>query len=292
MPVSRIRQILSKADHDGTTAGLTWPGSRGRSAPPPQLDAEPEPEPAPVESRTALDGAPFTLVEAKGSAIPGRLLSGAALHRQLVAGLQPSSPAAAQYRTLYRSITKLEGASPRHVVAVTSAGRGDGKTLTGINLALTMAQDTDNGTLLIDAHLRRPRVHALLGIAQEPGLVDILIGRTPVDAALVALTDHRLHVLTAGAHHPQRSELLGSAEMHRLIEGLRQQFDRIVIDAGSAESAEAVAMGRWVDGVLLVVRAGRTKRPDIDRAISSVPASKLMGMVLNDSDSIDEPQGA
>jgi non-specific protein-tyrosine kinase len=146
--------------------------------------------------------------------------------------------------------------------------------------------------LLIDAHLRRPRVHALLGIAQQPGLVDVAIGQAPLEQALVALTDHRLHVLTAGTNYGQRAELLASVEMHRQIEALRLQFERIVIDAGSAESAEAGAIERWIDGYLLVVRARRTKRPDIDRALSRVPASKLRGMVLNDSDPIDELEGA
>jgi protein-tyrosine kinase len=294
MPVSRIRQILSKADHDGTTAGLTWPGSRpqSRPTPPPELDAEPEPGFVPADPAPVIDGSPFTQVDSERTPIPGRLLSGAVLHKQLVAALQPSSPAAEHYRMLCRRIASLEGGSPRRVVAVTSAGRGEGKTLTGVNLALTLAQGTDNGTLLIDAHLRRPRVHTLLGIAQAPGLVDVLIGQSPLEQALVALTEHRLHVLTAGTNHGQRAELLASAEMHRLVDGLRHQFDRIVIDAGSAESAEAGAMERWIDGVLLVVRAGRTKRPDIDLALRRVPASKLIGMVLNDSDPIDEPHGA
>ena len=110
---------------------------------------------------------------------------GVTLHEDLVAALQPESPAAGRYRTLRARIETLEDGSPRQILAVTSPTRGDGKTLTGSNLALTMAQEIDSRTLLIDAHLRRPRLHALFGLAREPGLVDVLIGRTPLDAALV-----------------------------------------------------------------------------------------------------------
>ncbi len=286
--MSRIRQILSRAERDGTSAGLTWPGppAQVRYSPDEPLDSEPQPAYEDAERAPVIDRVPFALVDADSPAIR-RPLSGVTLHEDLVAALQPESPAAGRYRTLRARIETLEGGSPRQILAVTSPTRGDGKTLTGSNLALTMAQEIDSRTLLIDAHLRRPRLHALFGLAREPGLVDVLIGRTPLDAALVTLADHRLHVLTSGTGSRQRSELLGSPAMQRLIEALRLRFDRIVIDPGSAESAELTALEPWIDGVLLVVRAGRTRGPDIDHALSRV-ASKLMGMVLNDSHSTSE----
>jgi capsular exopolysaccharide synthesis family protein len=250
------------------------------------VDSEPQPAYEDAERAPATDRVPFALVDADSPAIR-RPLSGVTLHQDLVAALQPASPAAGRYRTLRERIETIEGGSPRQILAVTSPTRGDGKTLTGSNLALTMAKENDSRTLLIDAHLRRPRLHALFGLAREPGLIDVLIGRTPLDAALVTLADHRLHVLTAGTGSRQRSELLGSSAMQRLIEALRLRFDRIVIDPGSAESAELTALEPWIDGVLLVVRAGRTRGPDIDHALSRV-ATKLIGMVLNDSHSTIE----
>jgi capsular exopolysaccharide synthesis family protein len=224
--------------------------------------------------------------------LTGRQAFDVTLHSQLVAAMDPLSPAAEQYRTLRTRIAQLDATARRHVLAITSPGRGDGKTLTVVNLALSMAQEFDRRTLLIDADLRHARVHTLMGLPREPGLADVLSGTTPVDQAIVTIAGHRLQVLAAGSTHAHPSELLGSGAMRRLIDGLRRHFDRIVIDAAAAQSAEAGALESCVDGMLLVVRAGHTGRPGIDRALAAVPSAKLMGMVLNDSHGMDGLPGA
>jgi capsular exopolysaccharide synthesis family protein len=283
--MSRIQQILSKADRDGTTAGLTSPGAHDRARPRPVSPIRAEDVPAPAAA--LVDGVPITSPVPEGGTLPGRPVFTATLHKQLVAALAPLSPAAEQYRALRMRVAQLEAGSARHILAVTSPGRGDGKTLTVLNLALSMAQEFDRRTLIIDADLRHARIHALLGIPREPGLTDVLSGTTPIEQALVTLAGHRLQVLPAGAAHQQPSELLGAAAMRRLMEGLRRHFDRIVLDTAAAQTAEAGAVEPCVDGVLIVVRAGHTGRPGIERALNAVPAAKLMGMVLNDSRTMD-----
>jgi Mrp family chromosome partitioning ATPase len=139
----------------------------------------------------------------------------------------------------------------------------------------------------VDADLRNARVHELFGIRRQPGLVDVLTGVVPIDEALVALPGSRLVLLPAGSAHTQPTELLGSSQMRQLFEILRRQFDRIVVDSASAQSADTGALQHAVDSLLMVVRAGHTPRPAIERALQTIPAAKLMGLVLNDSRSLD-----
>jgi Mrp family chromosome partitioning ATPase len=94
-------------------------------------------------------------------------------------------------------------------------------------------------------------------------------------------------VLPAGSAHTQPTELLASSQMRQLFEMLRRQFDRIVVDAASAQTADTGALQTAVDGVLVVVRAGHTPRPAIERALESIPTARMLGLVLNDSRSLD-----
>ena len=279
--MSRIHQILSKAERDGTMAGLTLPDFEVREAEGPAAS----PSTWRNEASRPADAEPIAdaVHGVNGAAYVGRPVFGVKLNKMLVAAVEPFSAAAEQYRSLRTRIAQLDAESPRHILAVTSPTRGDGKTVTVLNLALSMAQEFDRRTLLIDADLRHARLHTLLGIPREPGLADVLIGTTSIDEALVTLPGHRLQVLPAGAVHTQPAELLGSTPMRRLIEGLRRHFDRVVIDTAPAQSADTGALESCFDGALVVVRAGRTARPAIERALASIPPAKLVGMVLNDS---------
>jgi protein-tyrosine kinase len=287
--MSRIHQILSKAERDGTMAGLTLPDFEVREAEAPAAS----PSTWRNETSRPADAEPIddAVHAVNGAAYVGRPVFGVKLNKMLVAAVEPFSAAAEQYRSLRTRIAQLDAESPRHILAVTSPTRGDGKTITVLNLALSMAQEFDRRTLLIDADLRHARVHTLLGIPREPGLADVLIGTTSIDEALVTLPGHRLQVLPAGAVHTQPTELLGSTPMRRLIEGLRRHFDRVVIDTAPAQSADTGALESCFDGALVVVRAGRTARPAIERALASIPPAKLVGMVLNDSRASDGLSG-
>jgi capsular exopolysaccharide synthesis family protein len=201
----------------------------------------------------------------------------------MVAALQPFSPAAEQFRTLRTRIAQVESTGQRRVILVTSPGDGDGKTVTVANLALTMAQEFQRQVLLIDADLRNARLHECLGIPREPGLSDVLAGRTSLEDALVSLSEYRVIALPAGAPHGRPTELLSSEPMRRLVENLGRRFDRVVIDSTAAHFADAGVLEPLVDGVLLIVRAGRTSRPAVARALGLVPRAKLLGLVLNDS---------
>jgi capsular exopolysaccharide synthesis family protein len=289
--MSRIHQILSRAERDGTIEGLTLPDIELREVDPPAS------MPASWRKHVARATAdPSTVAEpahgVNGTIYAGRPVFGVKLSKLLVAAVEPFSAAAEQYRSLRTRIAQLDGDSPRQVLAITSPARGDGKTLTVLNLALSMAQEFDRRTLLVDADLRHARLHTLLGIPREPGLVDVLSGATTIDEALVTLPGYRLQVLPAGKLHTQPTELLGSNPMRRLLDGLRRHFDRVVIDTAPAQSADTGALECCFDGALVVVRAGRTTRASIERALSAIPPAKLVGMVLNDSRAADGLSGA
>jgi capsular exopolysaccharide synthesis family protein len=282
--MTRAHRILSKADRDGTTRHIAPALERGdvellserRSRfawnpgedLAPSVDDTPMPPPSPREPSPPVNARP---------------VFGATLDKDMVAALQPFSPAAEQFRTLRTRIAQVESAGQRRIILVTSPGEGDGKTVTVANLALTMAQEFQRQVLLIDADLRNARLHECLGIPREPGLSDVLAGEVSLDDALVSLSEYRVIALPAGSPHGRPTELLSSEPMRRMVENLGRRFDRVVIDSTAAHFADAGVLEPLVDGVLLVVRSGRTTRPAVARALGLVPRAKLLGLVLNDS---------
>jgi len=199
----------------------------------------------------------------------------------LVAGLKPSSPAAEQYRSL-RSRISQAAQSPR-AIQITSPGHHDGKSITALNLALTMAQEFQRRVVVVDADLRRPTLHQLLGLPAGPGLVDLLTGRVSLAEALIELPEYHLTVLRAGGSYDHPAEMLGSAPMRRLMDTLRTEFDRIVIDSAPAIVTDPGAIAPLADGLVLVVREGVTSKPAIARAVSSLGGARLLGIVFNAS---------
>ena len=179
---------------------------------------------------------------------------------------------------------QLEEGRARRVLLVTSPAKGDGKSITAANLALTMAQEFNRKVVLVDADLRRPTVQALFGIPDQPGLVDVLGGCASLEDALVLLPDVHLAVLPAGLAPAQPAELLGSAAMRRTLEALRSRFDRVIVDVPPVlPLADVGVLAPQCDGVLLVVRAGATPKPLIERALNTFDAERLLGVVLNES---------
>jgi capsular exopolysaccharide synthesis family protein len=205
------------------------------------------------------------------------------IHRVLAASSQPNSSAAEQYRSLRSRITQADNGHALRIIQVTSPGKGDGKTVTALNLALTMAQEYQQRIAIIDCDLRQPQVHALLGLPPGPGLADVLAGSATLDDALIHLPDQHLTVLRAGRPHERPAELLGSGAMRRLIDSLRTQFDRVIVDSAPTQVTDPGVIAQLADGLLVVVRAGRTTRPAISHALETLPAAKILGLVFNES---------
>jgi protein-tyrosine kinase len=283
--MSRIQDILSKAERDGTvrrTRGLSDDSAMTAVAAAPRhtAPAYEAPHPGPPAWTPAATAPSF---EPETAAAPT-----ATLDARLVAALAPHSLAAEQYRSLRTRIKRAENGRAVRAIVVTSPDKGDVKSLTAANLALTMAQEFQQRVLLLDADLRRPSVHRLFGVPDGPGLSDVLIGAAELDHALVALPDHHLTLLPAGTPPSHPAELLGSATMRRVLDVLRTRFDRILIDMPPvAPLADLHIVAPMADGVLMIVRAGVTPKPAIERALSGLDLSKVLGLVLNESGAQD-----
>ena len=213
-------------------------------------------------------------------------VDGRALDAHLVTALNPMAVASEAYRALRTSLQFSRPDVVVETVLVTSAGPGDGKSVTAANLAVVMAQ-AGRRTLLVDADLRRPTVHKKLGRSREPGLVQALFQDAPPDTDALATRMDNLFVLTAGAAAHNPSELLGSLAMRDLVTAFRGAFDVIVFDAPPVLAAtDAVLLSTQCDATLLVVRAGVTEDFDLDHATEQLRAvgANVVGTVLNGFD--------
>jgi protein-tyrosine kinase len=320
--MSRIHDVLNKAEREGATqrtrttiADSEQPiGTRGTVGSPasPGLETmtpayvEPpaarrvevpalndvEPATAPVDRprETAIVAPPPLASTATETSVA----RATGLDPLLVAALAPHSLAAEQYRALRTRILQSENGTALRVVLMTSPGKGDGKSVSAANLALTMAQQVPSRVLLLDADLRRPRSHRLLGLDdRQPGLADVLMGGEDLEAALVPVPGRNLWVLPAGLPPGHPAELLGSSAMRRVIDTLRTRFDRIIVDTPPiAPLADVRILSPIADGIVLVVRAGVTPRPAIERALAGFDRQRVLGIVLNDAEPTDpDPYG-
>jgi capsular exopolysaccharide synthesis family protein len=268
--MSRIQDILRKAEQDG---GMRR--TRGLASPPP------------AEWRTDAPSTAGAVMER-----PAVAMRPAAPPQQPAAGLDPrlvaahahTSLAAEQYRSLRTRIKSAENGRALRTIVITSPNKGDGKSLTAANLALTMAQEFQQRVILVDGDLRRPSVHRLFGVPATFGLSNVLTEGAAVEDALIPVPDHGLTILPAGPVPMHPAELLGSAAMRRVIETLRSSFDRVLIDMPPAAPLADVAIASALaDGILMIVRAGVTKKPAIERALSGLDQAKVLGLVLNDA---------
>ncbi len=192
----------------------------------------------------------------------------------------PTSGLAA-YR-LIRSRIALHPRQPK-VLLVTSAEAGDGKSITAVNLAGTLA--LGGGTvLLLEGDLRRPSIHQMLGVDAEPGLVGILDGSHTLQQACRRVEDNpELFVLTAGDAGAGAGDLLQTRRWNGLIAAMRAAFHYVVIDAPPVgANSEYEWLESVCDGVVFVVRQGRTARAALAEGLERIPPGQLLGMILND----------
>jgi capsular exopolysaccharide synthesis family protein len=169
------------------------------------------------------------------------------------------------------------------VIVVSSPSQGDGKTLTSINLAGTLALKRDASVVLVEADLRRGDIAARCGLPQGPGLGDYLADRCKVEDALVRVEQlPNLYVIVGGQYRANPVELLDSERWHNLVANLRRKFRFVIIDVppmgllADYDLAQTVA-----DGVIVVVRQDYTNRATLKAALASIPARKRLGVVMN-----------
>ncbi|RKN85662.1 CpsD/CapB family tyrosine-protein kinase [Paenibacillus ginsengarvi] len=200
----------------------------------------------------------------------------------LVSYLDPMSAASEAYRSLRANLRF--GAEDPSTILVTSSLHGEGKTTTVSNLAIAYAQE-GHKVILIDAHWKIPRLHQVFSVSNKIGLSDVLLQRHSVDESVCNTSIANLSLLTSGPLQQYSTQLICSDQVISLIEKLRKTYNFIFFDSPPVlQSTDAQIIAALCDGVLLVIKSGKTRQGHIAQAINRLEQIKapVLGVVLND----------
>lgn len=201
--------------------------------------------------------------------------------RPLIVHADPLSPRAESFRALRTNLQFLD-MEGRSSFVITSSVPAEGKSTTTINLAIALA-DAGKRVALLDTDLRKPKVAEYLGIEGGAGLTDVLINRARVGDVMLPWGQRSLWVLPAGKVPPNPSELLGSAQMHTLLEVLERDFDVVLCDAPPLlPVTDAAILAKATSGAIVIVASGRTNRHQLNGAMDALQTvgAKVAGLVM------------
>jgi protein-tyrosine kinase len=274
--MERIKLAIEKAkagDHSAKVASI---------APVVAPAVEPEVEEATPE---VVVPSPADIRYEKTAVVP---LNDAHLEQNRIVAHQKTHPASWAFDVLRTQVLQQMDEKGWRTVAITSPTVDSGKTLMSINLAISIAQQSDRTALLVDFDFRRPRVAASLGLHRTVSLNDVLEGKAELSAALVNPGMERLVVLPTLKPIPKAAEMLSSPKVSQLITNLRDRYqDRTVIfDLPPMLVADDVmAVLPHVDCVLLVVANGASSEKEIEESMMRLSKSNLLGVILNKEES-------
>ncbi|MDG5789294.1 CpsD/CapB family tyrosine-protein kinase [Evansella sp. AB-P1] len=204
--------------------------------------------------------------------------------RSLVAHFDQKSPIAEQFRTLRTNIQFAGVDKKIRTMMVTSSTPGEGKSTTIANLGTVLAQQQKR-VLIIDGDLRKPTAHFTFQLPNQTGLTNVLTRQSSFDDAVKETMVPYLEVLTSGPLPPNPSELLGSKAMRDLVKELEMVYDYILFDAPPVNAVtDPQILSKLTDGVILVVRSGKTEEDAAKKAVESLKKvdATILGAVLND----------
>jgi protein-tyrosine kinase len=196
----------------------------------------------------------------------------------------PNSDDTEAYKLIRTHILQRSTEGQGNTIMITSALPGEGKTVTAINLAFTVARDFSQTVLLVDCDFRRQRIHEMLGINSDKGLIDCLLDNTPVSEVITWPGIEKVTLISGGRAVKESAELLGSPRMKDLVKDMRTRYPEryVFFDVPSIlTSADALAFAPFVDYIVVVVAQGATSLPEIKTALEFLPREKVLGLVLN-----------
>jgi len=206
------------------------------------------------------------------------------INEALVTLLKPNSVASEQFRQLKSNIFFPEKGEPPRTIMITSPSPHEGKSFVAANLAISIAQSIDEFVFLVDCDLRRPSIHTLFGIDEALGLSDYLSSAMPLSSLLKKTFINKLTILPGGSIPQNPSELLSSEQMKHMLHEVKLRYsDRyILIDTPPPYiSSETNAIARYVDGIILVVRHGKTRIKEIQDIVDIYGKDKILGVIQN-----------
>ncbi|HHV61076.1 MAG TPA: CpsD/CapB family tyrosine-protein kinase [Firmicutes bacterium] len=202
--------------------------------------------------------------------------------RVLIMERDPKSPVSEAFRTLRTNLQFVRLDSPLRSLVITSTAPGEGKSTVAANLAIAMAQ-AGKSTILVDADLRRPKLHKMFNVPNRVGLTNLLLGNAGLEA-LQETKAEGVRLLPSGVLPPNPSELLASGAMTRVIEVLDAEADMVIFDTPPMMAVtDAAVLGTKVDGVLLVLKLGQVAREGVMRAKTLLQNAnaRILGVVAN-----------
>jgi capsular exopolysaccharide synthesis family protein len=206
------------------------------------------------------------------------------IDEHVIAFHDPSSPIAEQFKILRTNLQTLKQTKGQKAFVITSSIDGEGKTMTSINLAITMAHDLNKKSiLLIDADMRKSRIARYMGLEPHYGLSELLQGKADEDNVFVDTGIPNLTVIMAGKKPKNPSELLSSKKMEQLLAFYKTKFDYIFIDTPPVMPlTDSSILGAIADGVLMVVQASRTQRDVVRGAETRLyqAKAKTLGYIM------------
>ncbi len=218
------------------------------------------------------------------AAIPTTPSSAEGANARWEALLRSGSPAAEAYRSLRTSVQLLGVERPIRTIQITSAVAGEGKTTTLANLAVVLAI-AGQRVAMVDCDLRRPRLHQLFGVANSVGFTSLLLGSVPLNEAVQQIPRlGQLFLLSSGPKPVNPSELLSLRRTAELVFELQNAFDIVLLDSAPVlPVTDATVLAAWVEGTLLVTKAGSTTRTEVADALKQLQQvdAPLLGAVLN-----------
>jgi protein-tyrosine kinase len=274
--MSRLYEALQRADQEQKKAEITLGEPLIDAAVLPAL----EESPAAVVREAAIEGIALHPWSPSLASFPTLADRGAGVE---------------QFRSLRSRIYQARYEAPLKTILVSSGMPSEGKSFIAANLAMNLARNTVNNILLIDADLRRPTLHHLLGAPNTPGLSEYLAGTAELseilqrDSALLAVEGSiegcvsKLTFIPSGQCGDNSSELVANHRIEELIATLSPHFDWIIIDSPPVLAVtDAVELSRAADAVLLIARGGRTPFDVAQRTQAAFSNSRILGFVLND----------
>jgi protein-tyrosine kinase len=286
--MGRIDEALRRSTHGRTPLAPAPAGSGGDAFVSPWSFRESPAPAAPSQPEAEL---PAVFQEPKSGELHGlRKFSDQWLPR-LVVDKSIDHVVIEQFRRLAATLHQAQTEHKLRVLMVTSADAGEGKSLTAMNLALTLSESYRRRVLLIDADLRRPSLHEITRVPNTSGLGETLKSAASQKLPVYRLSD-TLMVAPAGKPEPNPMGALTSPRMRQMLGEAATVFDWVLLDAPPiGPIADASLLSPLADGVLLVVRAGQTHYARVRKAVEAIGRERILGVVLNDADVSGTPYG-
>jgi succinoglycan biosynthesis transport protein ExoP len=201
----------------------------------------------------------------------------------LITVSNPKSTASEAYRGIRTNILFSSADVAPQVILISSSAPAEGKTITAANLAVVMAQ-MGNKVLLIDCDMRKPKLNKVFETSRDKGMSNILVGGCELTEAIISTKIPNLDIITSGPLPPNPSEIIGSQKMAAVVNELRGQYERIIIDSPPITAVtDASILAKYADGAIMVIRCGDTHMEIIKNGLNQLSSvnAHIFGAILN-----------